>query len=148
MSRTPQPITEGVFTTYGDLHVLPGCKEAYEAADFWKKFNIIEDADVIADVAAVSSLINVIGKVANTEESKTKIDAARSAYNALTKEQQALVKNYSVLVDAENAYKQLEATGIADVETKDSNKAGKFLENGKLVIVKNGKKYNLNGLAE
>lgn len=38
--------------------------------------------------------------------------------------------------------------GIAEIETKDREKAGKFLENGKIVIVKNGRKYNINGQAE
>ena len=39
-------------------------------------------------------------------------------------------------------------TGIDDVETKSENKVGKYIENGKIMIVKNGKKYNLNGQAE
>ncbi len=32
------------FSTYGTLHVLPGCKAAYEAVDGWNKFTIVEDA--------------------------------------------------------------------------------------------------------
>ena len=32
------------FRTYGDLHVLPDCGDAYRAAEGWNKFNIIEDA--------------------------------------------------------------------------------------------------------
>ena len=39
-------------------------------------------------------------------------------------------------------------TGIDDIETIAENKVGKYIENGKIVIVKNGKKYNLNGQAE
>ena len=148
LSKTPQNIPDGTFSTYGTLHVLPGCKAAYEAADVWKNFTIVEDADQPAEVIAVNDLIAAIGKVENTEESKAKITAARSAYDALTKEQQALVKNFNALVDAENAYKQFETTGIASVETKDSNKNGKYIENGNIVIVKNGKKYNINGQAE
>ena len=136
------------FSVYGTLHVLPGCKAAYEAADVWKNFTIVEDADQPAEIIAVNDLITAIGKVENTEESKTKIAAARSAYNALPKEKQALVKNLSVLVEAEKVYNQFETTGIADIETEDNNEAGKFFENGKIVIVKNGKKYNINGLAE
>lgn len=147
-SKTPQKIDVTVFGVYGTLHVLPGCKAAYEAADVWKKFTIVEDADLPAEVIAVSDLIAAIGKVENTEKSKAKIVAARSAYDALTKEEQALVKNFNALVDAENAYKQFETTGIASVETKDSNKDGKYIENGNIVIVKNGRKYNINGQAE
>ena len=130
------------------LSVLPGSKTAYETADVWKNFTIVEDADQPSEILAVYDLIAAIGKVEKTEGSKTKIAAARSAYDALTKEQQALVKNLSVLVEAEDAYKQFEAAGIAIVETKAENKVGKFFENGKIVIVKNGKKYNLNGQAE
>ena len=148
LSKTPQKITDGTFAMYGTLHVLPGCKAAYEVADVWKNFTIVEDADRPAEIIAVEDLIAVIGKVENTEESKAKIAAARSAYDALTKEEQALVKNLSVLVEAEKAYKLFETTGIADIETKDNNEAGKFLENGKIVIVKNGKRYNFNGQAE
>jgi hypothetical protein len=148
LSKTPRNIPDDTFTTYGTLHVLPDCKAAYEAADVWKNFTIVEDADQPAEVITVNDLIAAIGKVENTEGSKAKITAARSAYNALTKEQQALVKNLSILVDAENAYKQFEATAIANIEAKDSNKDGKYLENGKIVIVKNGKNYNLNGQAK
>lgn len=148
LSKTPQNITDGTFSVYGTLHVLPGCKAAYEVADVWKNFTIVEDADLPADVIAVYDLIAAIGKVENTEKSKAKIAAARSAYDALTKEEQALVKNLSVLVEAEKVYNQFETTGIADIETKDNNEAGKFLENGKIVIVKNGKRYNINGQAE
>ena len=148
LSKTPQNIPDGTFSKYGTLHVLPGCKAAYEAADVWKNFTIVEDADQPAEVIAVNDLIAAIGKVEKTDGSKAKITAARSAYDALTKEQQALVKNFNALVDAENAYKQFETTGIASVETKDSNKDGKYIENGNIVIVKNGKKYNVNGQAE
>lgn len=84
-SKTPQKIDETVFGGYGTLHVLPGCKAAYEAADFWKNFTIVEDAVT---------------------------------------------------------------TGIADIETRNSNKEGKYIENGKIVIVKNGKEYNMNGQAK
>lgn len=148
LSKTPQNISDGTFSVYGALHVLPGCKAAYEVADVWKNFTIVEDADRPAEIIAVEDLIAVIGKVENTEKSKAKIAAARSAYDALTKEEQALVKNLSVLVEAEKAYKLFETTGIADVETKDGNKDGKFLENGKIVIVRNAKKYNMNGQIE
>ncbi len=44
LSREPQPIAKNVFAVYGMLHVLPGCKEAYEAAAYWKNFTIVEDA--------------------------------------------------------------------------------------------------------
>lgn len=46
LATIPQEISEGTFD-YIDgkpLHVLPGCKAAYEAAEYWKDFKIIEDA--------------------------------------------------------------------------------------------------------
>ena len=49
LATVPQKITEGTFfsedgTKGKPLHVLPGCKAAYEAAEYWKDFTIIEDA--------------------------------------------------------------------------------------------------------
>ena len=144
LATTPPTADDEFIHQFGTLHVLPGCKAKYEADDVWKNFTIVEDANI----KFVTDLIAAIGKVENTAGSKAKIAAARSAYDALTKEQQALVKNLSVLVEAEEAYKQFEAAGIAVVETKVENKVGKYLENGKIVIVKNGKKYNMSGQTE
>ena len=56
-------------------------------------------------VDAVSEKINAIGTV--TLESKAAIEAARSAYDALTEEQKALVTNYETLTAAEQAYAAL-----------------------------------------
>ena len=78
------------FTTYGTLHVLPGCKAAYEAADGWNKFTIVEDA----------------------------VDLA------------------------------METTGISNVTADNVLKDGKYVVNGKIVIVKNCRKYNLNAVSE
>ena len=44
LATTPQMIGKVPFSEYGTLHVLPGCKAAYEAADYWKNFTIVEDA--------------------------------------------------------------------------------------------------------
>jgi hypothetical protein len=44
LATTPQEISIGTFFEYGTLHVLPGCKAKYEAADYWKNFTIVEDA--------------------------------------------------------------------------------------------------------
>ena len=56
-------------------------------------------------VKAVEDLIDDIGTV--TKDSKDKIDAARRAYDGLTKEQKDQVGNYQTLVDAEKAYAKL-----------------------------------------
>lgn len=145
----PQEINAETFSVYGTLHVLPGCKAAYEAAENWKNFTIVEDANAEpqAIAKAIMELINSIGKVEKTEACKTKIEAARAAYDALSKEHQALVKNYNTLVEAEDAYKKLSAqTDITNVNADSTPKDAKYLENGKIVIVKNGKKFNVNGL--
>ena len=55
----------------------------------------------------VTEKINEIGKV--TLESKTAIEAARAAYNALTDDQKPLVENYDVLTAAEADLARLEA---------------------------------------
>ena len=88
LATTPQKIVDGTFSKYGTLHVLPGCKAKYEAADYWKKFTIVEDA------------------------------------------------------------KGSGTTGVADVEADNDIKDGKYIIDGKVVIVRNGKKYKLNGIAE
>jgi hypothetical protein len=140
------------FTTYGTLHVLPGCKAAYEAVDGWNKFTIVEDAvdPAMNTPEATAALIDAIGEVEYTESCKAKITAARAAYDALTKEQQALVGNLSVLIAAEEAYDKLAnvTTGISNVTTDNVQSDGKYVVNGKVVIVKNGRKYNMNGLSE
>lgn len=67
-------------------------------------------AQEIADKAAaknVDDLIDAIGDVTLTDDSKAKIDAARKAYNALTDEQKALVSKLDILTDAEAKLAQL-----------------------------------------
>ena len=71
---------------------------------------VLQDAadQAAADKAAadaVSEKINAIGTV--TLESKTTIEAARSAYDALTDAQKALVTNYETLTGAEKAIADL-----------------------------------------
>lgn len=55
--------------------------------------------------------INAIGTVSYTNESKSKIDEARTAYDALTNDQKALItaKQLKVLTDAEAEYAALKA---------------------------------------
>ena len=145
----PQEINAETFSVYGTLHVLPGCKAAYEVAENWKNFTIVEDANAEpqAIAKAIMELINSIGKVENTEACKTKIAAARAAYDALSKEQQALVKNYNKLVEAEDAYNKLSvSTGITNVNADSTLKDAKYLKDGKIVIIKYGKQFNINGL--
>jgi hypothetical protein len=62
------------------------------------------------------ALIDAIGEVEYTAESKAKIDAARDAYDALTDAQKDLVSNYSTLTAAEDAYAALEAAAASSAE--------------------------------
>ena len=57
---------------------------------------------------AVDAKINAIGEVAYTAESKALIDDAKSAFDALTPAQQALVTKKNVLEDAVAEYKALD----------------------------------------
>ncbi len=63
----------------------------------------------------VIAKITAIGTVTYTPESKALIDAARTAYDALTAAQQALVTNYSTLTDAETTYAAAEETAWTEV---------------------------------
>lgn len=65
------------------------------------------DAGLVDEVIAK---ITAIGTVTYTSESKALIDAARTAYDALTAAQQARVTNYSTLTDAETTYATAEVT--------------------------------------
>ena len=60
---------------------------------------------------AVIAKINAIGTVEYTDESKAKIDEARTAYDALTEAQKALVseETLNLLTAAESAYAELKA---------------------------------------
>ena len=49
LSPTPPTISNEVFSLYGYLHVLPGCKEAYENAPNWRMFVIRDDARMQVD---------------------------------------------------------------------------------------------------
>ena len=67
---------------------------------------------------AVSAKIAAIGTV--TLESKTAIEAARAAYDALTAEQKALVTNLETLTAAEAALKAATEKAIADQAAADA----------------------------
>lgn len=77
------------------------------------------DAEIAADAAAtqaanaVIAKIDAIGTVAYTDDCKTKIDDARSAYDALNDAAKAKVTNLSTLTAAEDTYAQLKAADDA-----------------------------------
>ena len=67
-----------------------------------------------APIKSVEELIDAIGEV--TLDSKSAIDEARAAYDKLTAEQQAKVRNYAALTAAETAYAKL----VADKADQDA----------------------------
>lgn len=157
LSCVPQNINyyfEKVFEVYGDLHVLKGRKQAYQDAPIWNKFNIIDDVETTPTmVKETIDAIDNVQKIYATDPVKklnivkTLIINARIAFDALSKEQQAQVKNINLLIEAEEAYGE-STTGIANINSDNDKKDGKYLENGKIVIKKNDKKFNINGLNE
>ncbi|MBR3617586.1 MAG: hypothetical protein IKN46_02795, partial [Acholeplasmatales bacterium] len=57
--------------------------------------------------AGVMELINQIGNVEYSSQSKAKIDAAQEAYDSLEQDEKAQVTNLSILLDAEESYDDL-----------------------------------------
>ena len=83
------------------------------------------DPDVV-NANVVKDLIDAIGEVEYTDESKNKIAAAATAYDALSDAQKALVDNYGVLTAAQNRYAELKAAAeqaAADREAADAVEA-------------------------
>ena len=83
------------------------------------------DPDIV-NANLVKDLIDAIGEVEYTDESKNKIDAAETAYDALTDAQKALVTNYETLTAARNRYAELKAAAeqaAADREAADAVEA-------------------------
>ena len=80
-------------------------------------YSTLTDAEAAYAALPVEDKIAAIGTVEYTAESKALIDAARTAYDALSDEAKALVTNYSTLTDAETAYNQAAAAPvIAQIE--------------------------------
>ena len=125
-------------TGKGTAKTVADMRAAIEAnKDHPFKKAMLADLDVVeqelADKAAakaVDDLIDAIGEVALTDDSKAKIDAARKAYNALTDEQKALVSNLATLTDAETAYQKLaDDKAAADDVIEKINNIGKVKGN-------------------
>ena len=83
----------------GNYEVLTAAEAEYA--------RLVKEAGDKAAAKAVDDLIAAIGEVKLTEECDAKIKAARKAFNALTPEQKAFVKNEKVLTDAEAEYQRL-----------------------------------------
>ncbi|MFA6662193.1 MAG: hypothetical protein WCS56_04090, partial [Bacilli bacterium] len=87
-----------------------------------------ETEDNAALAAEVDDLIDAIGTVTFTVESKEKIDAARAAYNTLTSNIQAMVTKLDILLQAETNYNILNvndliaAIGTVELTSESENK--------------------------
>ena len=88
--------------------LVSNAKVLTEAQAAYKK--LLEDH---AAADAVIKKIEAIGTV--TKDSKSAIDAAQAAYDALTDDQKALVSNYQTLADAALAYDKLVAEPDRDL---------------------------------
>ncbi|MBQ1796284.1 MAG: PCMD domain-containing protein, partial [Prevotella sp.] len=127
-----------VFADKQGLPILTDAEAAYaqlkqqaeqEAHDQAEK----EKQDKAAADAAVDK-INAIGTVEYSDASKQKIDAARSAYNALTNDQKALIpaETLAVLTNAETAYAQLKQQ--AEQQAQEAEQAAKELAEAKTAL--------------
>ena len=130
---------------------------AYDALPVYAQKNVSNYAKLtaaeaeykrLADIKDCIDKIDAIGEVVLTEDCKALIDAARSAYDALSDASKEAITNYQTLVDAEKKYADLESAGISTV-TFDSAKSGimydlmgrQVTKASKGLYILNGKKY-------
>ncbi len=91
--------------------VLVNAEHAY--ADMKEAFDKAQKAE--ADNIAASAVIDAISQIGSVSlNSEPLIVKARSAYNALTNDQKALVINYDVLTSAEAALTQIKSSAPSD----------------------------------
>lgn len=90
---------------------LPNTTEKNKVTNYSKLTAAEKSLADLTAADAVDAKIDAIGTVEATSACKAKIDAARTAYNALTTEQKALVKKYDDLLNAEELYALLTALG-------------------------------------
>ena len=109
--------------TVNSKAVIDLARESYDGLTTDQKalvsnYDVLTAAEVrYANLGAadeVKTLVDAIGDVTYSTESKDKIDAAREAYDALTADQKALVTNYGTLTSAEGNYSDLKAVKEAE----------------------------------
>ena len=109
--------------TVNSKAVIDLARESYDGLTAEQKalvlnYNVLTAAEVrYADLGAADeakTLIDAIGDVTYSTESKGKIDAAREAYDALSAKQKALVTNYETLTAAEVSYTDLKVAKEAE----------------------------------
>ena len=106
----PQVGVAEKYLKQGDVIIL------HYTDDYTKEEGGMAPAQDTGSAQKVIDLINKIGTVTYTDACKQRIDAARSAYDALTATEQKKVSNYSTLTKAEAEYKRLMQAGATDVD--------------------------------
>ena len=97
------------------IYVNEFFKNDADFTDIINKIIVIDGSNAPVDntkIADVMKKISEIGTVENTAECKARIDAARSAYQALSYNERALISNYATLVNAEETYAALNSGGV------------------------------------
>lgn len=113
----------------------------------WEKlFGVKERLEELDQQEAkkVSELIDAIGKVTLTDESKSAITKARNAYNELTDEQRRYVDNFNDLIAAEEEYSALEIDNVIGLIDKLPDPAKITLDDKKSVEAAREAFQNLN----
>lgn len=104
----------------------------------------------LADIKDCIDKIDAIGTVVYTDACKALIDAARSAYDALSDASKEAITNYQTLLDAEAKYAELKdlATGIINVSAASAKNGimydlmgRQITKAAKGLYILNGKKY-------
>lgn len=114
---------EQKFTIYGTISKddIPDYVDYKEEYSLTRAFNVtVKAAEKQNKADEVTAKIKLLEKI--DLDSKTEIEAARAAYEALTEEEKKLVEGYDKLVLAENLYKVLEKQAELD-KTDDGNVA-------------------------
>ena len=104
-SKAYEALTDDQKALVTNIDVLTTAKQTYETL----KAAAEKLAADKAKADPVIAKINAIGKVEYTDACKNKIDAANTAYNALTADQKTLVTNLDVLTTAQQTYDNLKA---------------------------------------
>lgn len=120
LSREPQTIAKNVFAVYGTLHVLPGCKAAYESAAYWKNFNIVEDA-------VDPNVPTLIDGEAYTLNQDTEVDQLVYRRTFGSDKWQALYVPFSIPVDTLTKY-GMQVAELNDTHMYDRDDDGTFEE--------------------
>lgn len=91
LASNPPSCYSSSFGTYGTLHVLPGCGDAYRATDYWNNFNIVEDAvmpqdyllgDVNEDgIVSIADLVALVAYLEGHTPEDFNMDAADADEN-------------------------------------------------------------------